>query len=137
MINHILKKNSGFTLIEIMVVLIIIAIIASFVVPSVINRPDQARLTKVKNDILTIESAIDLYKLDFGEYPPNDKGLSSLTEDKDNLYLKRVPLDPWNNPYHYANPGKHLTIDIFTLGSDNQIGGTGSSKDIGNWNLEE
>lgn len=137
MIDNILKKNSGFTLIEIMVVLIIIAIISSFVVPSVINRPDQARLTKVKNDILTIESAIDLYKLDFGDYPTNDKGLHSLIEDKENLYLKRLPLDPWNNPYQYSNPGQYLEIDIFTLGSDNQIGGTGSNKDIGNWNLEE
>ena len=131
------KSQNGFTLIEIMVVLIIIAIMASFVVPSVINRPDQARLTKVKNDILTIESAIDLYKLDNGDYPSNDEGLEKLIEDKENLYLKRLPLDPWNNPYQYANPGTNLVFDIFTLGSDNKTGGTGSSKDIGNWNLEE
>ena len=131
------KSQNGFTLIEIMVVLIIIAIMASFVVPSVINRPDQARLTKVKNDILTIESAIDLYKLDNGDYPSNDEGLEKLIEDKENLYLKRLPLDPWNNPYQYANPGTNLVFDIFTLGSENKTGGTGSSKDIGNWNLEE
>lgn len=131
------KSQNGFTLIEIMVVLIIIAIMASFVVPSVINRPDQARLTKVKNDILTIESAIDLYKLDNGDYPSNDEGLEKLIEDKENLYLKRLPLDPWNNPYHYAYPGTNLVFDIFTLGSDNKTGGAGSSKDIGNWNLEE
>ena len=131
------KSQNGFTLIEIMVVLIIIAIMASFVVPSVINRPDQARLTKVKNDILTIESAIDLYKLDNGDYPSNDEGLEKLIEDKENLYLKRLPLDPWNNPYQYANAGTNLVFDIFTLGSDNKTGGTGSSKDIGNWNLEE
>lgn len=131
------KSQNGFTLIEIMVVLIIIAIMASFVVPSVINRPDQARLTKVKNDILTIESAIDLYKLDNGDYPSNDEGLEKLIEDKENLYLKRLPLDPWNNPYQYANPGANLVFDIFTLGSDNKTGGAGSSKDIGNWNLEE
>lgn len=130
------KKQDGFTLIEIMVVLIIIAIMASFVVPSVINRPDQARFTKVKNDILTIESALDLYKLDNGNYPSNDKGLESLIEDEDNLYLKRLPLDPWNEPYQYSNPGKNSKIDIFSLGADSQLGGNGNDKDIGNWNLE-
>jgi general secretion pathway protein G len=130
------KKQDGFTLIEIMVVLIIIAIMASFVVPSVINRPDQARFTKVKNDILTIESALDLYKLDNGNYPSNDKGLESLIEDEDNLYLKRLPLDPWNEPYQYLNPGKNSKIDIFSLGADSQLGGNGNDKDIGNWNLE-
>ena len=130
------KKQDGFTLIEIMVVLIIIAIMASFVVPSVINRPDQARFTKVKNDILTIESALDLYKLDNGTYPSNDKGLEALIEDEDNLYLKRLPLDPWNEPYQYSNPGKNSKIDIFSLGADNQLGGNGNDKDIGNWNLE-
>ena len=130
------KKQDGFTLIEIMVVLIIIAIMASFVVPSVINRPDQARFTKVKNDILTIESALDLYKLDNGTYPSNDKGLEVLIEDADNLYLKRLPLDPWNEPYQYSNPGKNSKIDIFSLGADSQLGGNGNDKDIGNWNLE-
>ncbi|MDG2416720.1 MAG: type II secretion system major pseudopilin GspG [Pelagibacterales bacterium] len=130
------KKQDGFTLIEIMVVLIIIAIMASFVVPSVINRPDQARFTKVKNDILTIESALDLYKLDNGTYPSNDKGLEALIEDEDNLYLKRLPLDPWNEPYQYSNPGKNSKIDIFSLGADSQLGGNGNDKDIGNWNLE-
>jgi general secretion pathway protein G len=130
------KKKDGFTLIEIMVVLIIIAIMASFVVPSVINRPDQARFTKVKNDILTIESALDLYKLDNGAYPSNDKGLEALIEDEDNLYLKRLPLDPWNEPYQYSNPGKNSKIDIFSLGADSQLGGNGNDKDIGNWNLE-
>ena len=130
------KKQDGFTLIEIMVVLIIIAIMASFVVPSVINRPDQARFTKVKNDILTIESALDLYKLDNGNYPSNDKGLEALIEDEDNLYLKRLPLDPWNEPYQYSNPGKNSKIDIFSLGADSQLGGNGNDKDIGNWNLE-
>ena len=130
------KKQDGFTLIEIMVVLIIIAIMASFVVPSVINRPDQARFTKVKNDILTIESALDLYKLDNGNYPSNDEGLEALIEDKDNLYLKRLPLDPWSEPYQYSNPGENSKIDIFSLGADSQLGGNGNDKDIGNWNLE-
>ena len=130
------KKQDGFTLIEIMVVLIIIAIMASFVVPSVINRPDQARFTKVKNDILTIESALDLYKLDNGIYPSNDEGLEALIEDEDNLYLKRLPLDPWSEPYQYSNPGENSKIDIFSLGADSQLGGNGNDKDIGNWNLE-
>ena len=130
------KKQDGFTLIEIMVVLIIIAIMASFVVPSVINRPDQARFTKVKNDILTIESALDLYKLDNGNYPSNVEGLEALIEDEDNLYLKRLPLDPWSEPYQYSNPGENSKIDIFSLGADSQLGGNGNDKDIGNWNLE-
>ena len=130
------KKQDGFTLIEIMVVLIIIAIMASFVVPSVINRPDQARFTKVKNDILTIESALDLYKLDNGNYPSNDDGLEALIEDEDNLYLNRLPLDPWSEPYQYSNPGENSKIDIFSLGADSQLGGNGNDKDIGNWNLE-
>ena len=109
---------------------------ASFVVPSVINRPDQARFTKVKNDILTIESALDLYKLDNGNYPSNVEGLEALIEDEDNLYLKRLPLDPWSEPYQYSNPGKNSKIDIFSLGADSQLGGNGNDKDIGNWNLE-
>ena len=131
------KLNSGFTLIEIMVVLIIIAIMASFIVPSVISRPDEARTTKVKNDIMALEGALDLFKLDNGRYPTNSEGLSILAEGDLNTYLKRLPLDPWGSPYQFSNPGKNRYIDIFSLGADQQIGGDGMNKDIGNWNLNE
>ena len=134
-----IKKNykiNGFTLIEIMVVLVIIAIMASFVVPSVINRPDQARDTKVKNDVLTIESALDLFKLDKGKYPDTKNGLNELVKDKDNMYLKRLPLDPWGNAYQYLNPGKFERIDVYSYGADGIGGGSGKNEDIGNWNIE-
>ena len=131
------KLNSGFTLIEIMVVLIIIAVMASFIVPSVISRPDEARTTKVKNDIMALEGALDLFKLDNGRYPTNSEGLSILAEGDLNTYLKRLPLDPWGSPYQFSNPGKNRNIDIFSLGADQQIGGDGMNKDIGNWNLNE
>ena len=131
------KLSSGFTLIEIMVVLIIIAIMASFIVPSVISRPDEARATKVKNDIMALEGALDLFKLDNGRYPTNSEGLSILAEGDSNTYLKRLPLDPWGSPYQFSNPGKNRNIDIFSLGADQQIGGDGMNRDIGNWNLND
>ena len=131
------KLSSGFTLIEIMVVLIIIAIMASFIVPSVISRPDEARATKVKNDIMALEGALDLFKLDNGRYPTNSEGLSILAEGDSNTYLKRLPLDPWGSPYQFSNPGINRNIDIFSLGADQQIGGDGMNRDIGNWNLND
>ena len=134
--NKKFNKNNGFTLIEIMVVLVIIAIMASFVVPSLINRPDQARMTKVKNDILTIESALDLYKLDNAKYPDTQLGLKALIDDEDNLYLKRLPLDPWGSPYQYKIPGDNGIIDLYSFGADGKVGGANKNKDIGNWNLD-
>ena len=131
------KASQAFTLIEIMVVLIIIAIMASFIVPSVINRPDEARLTKVKNDIMALEGALDLYKLDNGRYPSNSEGLKILINEKENTYLKRLPLDPWGNAYQFDNPGKNNKIDIYSYGADRKPGGSGIDKDIGNWNLNE
>ena len=131
------RSSRGFTLIEIMVVLIIIAIMASFIVPSVISRPDEARATKVKNDIMALEGALDLFKLDNGRYPSNSEGLSILASGEVNTYLKRLPLDPWGSPYQFSNPGKNSNIDIYSLGADQQIGGDGMNKDIGNWNLNE
>ncbi len=131
------KVNQAFTLIEIMVVLIIIAIMASFVIPSVINRPDEARLTKVKNDIMALEGALDLYKLDNGRYPSNSEGLKILISKEENTYLKRLPLDPWSHAYQYDNPGRNNKIDIYSFGADQAPGGSGIDKDIGNWNLNE
>ena len=131
------KGNQAFTLIEIMVVLIIIAIMASFIIPSVINRPDEARITKVKNDIMALEGALDLYKLDNGRYPSNSEGLKVLVSEEENTYLKRLPLDPWGHAYQFDNPGKFTKIDIYSFGADQKPGGSGIDKDIGNWNLNE
>ena len=131
------KASQAFTLIEIMVVLIIIAIMASFIVPSVINRPDEARLTKVKNDIMALEGALDLYKLDNGRYPSNSEGLKIPISKEENTYLKRLPLDPWSHAYQYDNPGRNNKIDIYSFGADQAPGGSGIDKDIGNWNLNE
>ena len=131
------KGNQAFTLIEIMVVLIIIAIMASFIIPSVINRPDEARITKVKNDIMALEGALDLYKLDNGRYPSNSEVLKVLISEEENTYLKRLPLDPWGHAYQFDNPGKFNKIDIYSFGADQKPGGSGIDKDIGNWNLNE
>lgn len=126
--------SKGFTLIEIMVVLIIIAIMASFIVPSVINRPDEARITKVKNDIMVLEGALDLFRLDNGRYPSNTEGLSVLISNEKS-YLKRLPLDPWGSSYQYSNPGIYSLIDIYSFGADQKPGGEKLNEDIGNWNL--
>lgn len=126
--------SRGFTLIEIMVVLIIIAIMASFIVPSVINRPDEARITKVKNDIMVLEGALDLFRLDNGRYPSNTEGLNVLISNEKS-YLKRLPLDPWGSSYQYSNPGIYSLIDIYSFGADQKLGGEKLNEDIGNWNL--
>ena len=128
------KFSKGFTLIEIMVVLIIIAIMASFIVPSVINRPDEARITKVKNDIMVLEGALDLFRLDNGRYPSNTEGLNVLISNEKS-YLKRLPLDPWGSSYQYSNPGIYSLIDIYSFGADQKLGGEKLNEDIGNWNL--
>nr|VFJ47077.1 MAG: general secretion pathway protein G [Candidatus Kentron sp. DK]VFJ60971.1 MAG: general secretion pathway protein G [Candidatus Kentron sp. DK] len=137
------KRNAGFTLIEVMVVVVILAILASIVVPRIMDRPDAARLTKAKQDIRAIESALSLYRLDNFRYPDTDQGLEALlpgrggngTVRKIDGYLSRLPRDPWGNPYHYLRPGEHGQIDIYTLGADGQPGGSGNDADIGNWDL--
>lgn len=136
-----MKKTSGFTLIEIMVVVVIIGILAALVVPKIISRPDQARAVKAKQDVLAIQSSLDLYKLDNGFYPSTDQGLQALVSKPDNdpipndwkQYLQSLPKDPWGHDYLYLNPGEHSDVDVYTLGADNQPGGTGTNTDIGNW----
>ena len=136
--------QKGFTLIEIMVVVVIISILAAFIVPKIMDRPDQARIVKAQSDIRVIETALKLYKLDNHVYPTTDQGLEALitrpNDDpeptknwKEGGYLDRLPQDPWGGEYLYLNPGRHSAIDIFSLGADGQPGGTGVNGDIGNW----
>lgn len=139
-----MKLHRGFSLIEIMVVVVILGILASIVVPKIMSRPDEARIVKAKQDILAIQNALDLYKLDNGVYPTTDQGLSALVtkpttapEPRDwKAYLKRLPVDPWGREYLYLNPGQHGEIDIFTLGAEGQPGGQGINAEIGNWNVQ-
>jgi len=140
------NKTDGFTLIEIMVVVVILGILAALVVPKIMGRPDEARLIKVKQDIRAIESALNLYKLDNYTYPSTDQGLEALVTKPTGVpeprqwkaggYLARLPKDPWGFPYLYLNPGEHGEIDIFSLGADGQQGGTEINADIGNWQMD-
>lgn len=137
-----MKQQRGFSLIEIMVVVVILGILASFVVPRIMSRPDEARVVKAKHDVLAIENALDLYRLDNGFYPTTEQGLEALVkkpttspEPKNwKIYLKTLPKDPWNRDYLYLNPGEHGEIDVFSYGADGQPGGKGKNSDIGNWN---
>ena len=139
---NIQTKQTGFTLIEIMVVVVILAILASVVVPKIMDRPDEARIAKARQDIRAVESALGLYKLDNFVYPTTDQGMEALVTKpsgspepknyKKGGYVKSVPKDPWGNEYKYLNPGVHGDIDIFSLGQDMQP----SDDDIGNWNIE-
>lgn len=136
----------GFTLIEIMVVVVILGILAAIAVPRILDRPDVARVTKARQDIRTIESALKLYRLDNFRYPTTEQGLEALVEKptiqpepknwKPGGYLERLPSDPWGEPYHYRNPGEHGEIDIYSYGRDGRPGGEETDADIGNWNLE-
>jgi len=125
----------GFSLIEIMVVVVIMGVLAALVVPNVMDRPDQARVVAAKQDIGAIMQALKLYRLDHGRYPTTDQGLSALAggEGKGTAYMDRMPNDPWNTPYQYLNPGVHGEIDVFSLGADRQPGGEGVDADIGSW----
>ncbi len=137
-----LARARGFTLIEVMVVVVILGILAAILVPKIMDRPEQAQIIKAKQDIRVIEAQLNLYKLDSFSYPTTDQGLEALVEKptsapeprqwKAGGYLDRVPLDPWKNPYQYLSPGVHGTIDIYSLGPDQ----VPSDDDIGNWNLQ-
>jgi len=137
-------RQSGFTLIEVMVVVVILGILAAIVVPRVMDRPDAARITKARADIRALESALNLYKLDNFGYPNTDQGLQALiskpagTPEPRNWkqYMDRLPKDPWGSDYQYLSPGVQGTIDIFSLGADGQPGGDESNADVGNWDLQ-
>ena len=140
------SRTRGFTLIEVMVVVVILGILAAIVVPKIMGRPDEARVTKAKQDIRAVEAALNLYKLDNFTYPSTDQGLEALVTRptgspeapnwKDGGYLPRLPKDPWAHEYLYLSPGVHGEVDIYTLGADGREGGEGVAADIGNWNLE-
>jgi general secretion pathway protein G len=137
-------RQTGFTLIEVMVVVVILGILAAIVVPRVMDRPDVARVTKAKADIRALESALNLYKLDNFVYPNTDQGLQALVSKPSGTpeprnwkqYMDRLPKDPWGNDYQYLSPGVQGAVDIFSLGADGQPGGTELAADIGNWNLQ-
>lgn len=140
------RSMSGFTLIEVMVVVVILSILAAIVIPRIMDRPDQARIVKAKQDIRALESALNLYRLDNFTYPSTEQGLEALKEEpsiqpeppnwKEGGYVDRLPKDPWGNEYQYLSPGENGAIDIYSLGADAQNGGEGSSADITNWELE-
>ncbi len=125
------SSHRGFTLIEVLVVIVILGILAAIIVPNIMDKPGEARITKARSDIRAIESALNIYRLDHHRYPTTDEGLAALT----GKYLPRLPVDPWDRPYLYLSPGVHGDIDIYTLGRDGLEGGEGEDADIGNWNL--
>jgi general secretion pathway protein G len=140
------KRSAGFTLIEIMVVVVIIGLLAAVILPNVFGNVEKAQINKAKSDIRAIESALTMFKLDNFKYPSTDMGLQALvTKPADPSirnfppegYLKRVSNDPWGNPYQYVFPGNRGTqYDIWSFGADGQEGGEGPNADIGNWNIE-
>jgi len=140
-----LNKEKGFTLIEIMVVIVILGILAALVVPKVMSRPDEARIVAAKQDIASLVQALKLYRLDNRSYPATDQGLTALVQKpasapippnwKVGGYLDRLPKDPWGHDYQYLQPGVHGEIDVFSLGADGAPGGEGNDTDIGSWNL--
>jgi general secretion pathway protein G len=139
------SRESGFTLIEIMVVVVIIAILAALIVPKVMSRPDEARIVAARQDVSTLMQALKLYRLDNLRYPSSEQGLAALVARpsagpaannwKAGGYLERLPRDPWGNPYQYLNPGLRGEIDVFSFGADGAAGGEGTDADIGSWSL--
>lgn len=138
-----MKKQAGFTLIEIMVVVVILGVLAAFIVPQIMSRPDDAKMIKAQQDVVRIESALDMYRLDNGTYPTQAQGLEALVHQPTmppvpknynaSGYLRRLPNDPWGHEYQYRNPGIYGPIDVFSYGADGREGGEGVNKDIGNW----
>lgn len=139
-------RQRGFTLIEVLVVVVILGILAGLIVPRIMDRPDQARVVAARNDINAIVNALKLYRLDNGVYPSAQQGLQALVNRpesgalprnwKSGGYLERLPRDPWGNDYQYLNPGIHSDVDVISLGADGQPGGEGFNADIGSWEAQ-
>ena len=137
--------SRGFTLIEVMVVVAILAILAAVIVPRIMGRPEEAKRTKAQIDIKSIEGALNLYKLDSGIYPTTEQGLEALVKKPDTAplprkwkeggYLSRVPQDPWGRPYRYLCPGEHGDFDVYSFGADGEPGGEGKDADVQSWEL--
>ncbi|OYQ41710.1 type II secretion system protein GspG [Rhodoferax sp. TH121] len=134
-------KPRGFTLIELMVVLVIIGVLAALIVPNVLDRADDARVSAAKTDIANLHQALKLYKLDNQRYPSQEQGLQALVLKPTNgvvpanwrPYVDKLPNDPWGRAYLYMNPGLHGEVDVLSFGADGQSGGDGKNADIGNW----
>lgn len=135
--------NGGFTLIEILVVVVILGILATVVVPRFMDKPDEARVARARQDIQALVTALNLYRLDNFAYPSTDQGLQALSSKPGGTpapanwraggYIERLPKDPWGGDYLYLSPGQRGEIDVYSLGSDGQPGGEGTAADIGNW----
>ena len=138
-------RPSGFTLLEVMIVVVILGILAALVVPKIISRPDEARVIAAKQDIASFMQALKLYRLDNLRYPTTEQRLQALVQKpvamplppnwKSGGYLEKLPKDPWGRPYVYLNPGVRGEIEIFSFGADGQQGGSGIDADIGSWDL--
>lgn len=141
-------KNRGFTLLEIMIVIVIIGILLTIVAQNLVNKPDQARLVKAKTDIRSIESALILYKAEISRFPTTEQGLNALLVKPQDLPLgakwngpylsgNKITKDPWGKDYVYLSPGEHVkAYDLYSLGADGQVGGEDADADIGNWNID-
>lgn len=144
--KNLTKSQCGFTLIEIMVVVVILGILAGIVVPRLLDEPEKARRTTAATQIRSFEEALGIFKLDNGFFPSTEQGLQALVEKptigripgrfKEGGYIKKIPLDPWGQPYLYLAPGAHGDYDLFSYGPDGESGGEGDDADIANWNLD-
>ena len=144
--NNYKLNQRGFTLIEIMVVVVILGILAAIVVPRLLDEPEKARRTSAATQIRSFESALGIFKLENGFFPSTEQGLKALVTKptvgrvpahyKAGGYIRKIPVDPWGQPYLYLYPGVHSNLDLFSYGPDGETGGEGENADIANWNLE-